>query len=202
VGAVEPDELPDPVAVAITFCGYLERLGIPYVIGGSFASSVHGDPRSTNDVDVIADIREPHVPAFIAGMDPAFYVSEDAVREAIHIGSAFNVIHMRAGIKVDVFVAADDDFNQERIRSRMRVTLGTDPDGALYFDTAEHSILRKLEWFRRGGEVSERQWRDVLGILRVQRDRLDAKRLREWAARLAVSDLLDRAMVERDSSRE
>jgi hypothetical protein len=82
-------------------------------------------------------------------------------------------------------------FEAERLQGRERIEM---PNGVLYVDTAEHTLLRKLEWYRRGGEVSERQWRDVQAIARIQGDRLDRAHLRVWAARLGVSDLLERVM--------
>ena len=193
---MSPDSLPDPIAVAVSFSALLERLGIPYLIGGSFASSVHGEPRSTNDIDVVADIRAEHVQSFVEMLGPEYYVSAEAMQVAVQSEGTFNVIHVRGGMKVDVFVAGQDAFNRERLRLREPVLPLAGPSPTLYVDTAEHSVLRKLEWFRRGGEVSERQWRDVLGILRVQGDRLDVRRLRDWAVRLGVSDLLDRAFRE------
>ena len=192
-----PDTLPDPIAVAVAFSAALERLGIRYLIGGSFASSIHGEPRSTNDIDVVADVRLEHVPPFVEMLGQEYYVSADTMRDAVQSGGSFNVIHLHGGIKVDVFIAGRDAFDQERLLQRVPVNPSADASQTLYVDTPEYSILRKLEWFRRGGEVSERQWRDVLGILRVQGDRLDVHRLREWAARLAVSDLLDRAIAAR-----
>lgn len=196
-----PDTLPDPIAVAVSFSALLEQLGIPYLIDGSFASSIHGEPRSTNDIDVVADIHPEHVPRFVAKLGPEYYVNADAMRAAVAAEETFNVIHVHGGIKVDVFVAGRDAFNQERLRCREPVQPTAGPSPTLYVDTAEHSILRKLEWYRRGGDVSERQWRDVLGILRVQGERLDMHRLREWAARLGVSDLLDRALAAGESER-
>lgn len=190
---VAPDALPDPIGVAVSFCALLDRLGIPYVIGGSFASSVHGEPRSTNDIDVVADLRVELVPALVEALGPDYYVSLDAAREAVLAEGTFNVIHVQGGIKIDVFVAGEDPFNQERLRHREPVRPGTDAGPTLYVDIAEHSIVRKLEWFRRGEESSERQWRDVLAMLRVQGDRLDQSRLRRWATQLGVSDLLVRA---------
>lgn len=163
---VAPDGLPDPLAVAVAFSALLERLGVPYVIGGSFASSVHGEPRSTSDIDIVADLRIEQVSAFVAMIGPDYYVSADAVRNAVHSRSSFNVIHAHAGIKVDVFIAGQDPFEQERLKRRQPVRPLADSGPTLFVDTAEHSILRKLEWFRRGGEVSERQWRDVLAMLR------------------------------------
>jgi len=197
--AVAPDALPDPIAVAVSFTALLERLGVPYLVCGSFASSIHGEPRSTNDIDIVADVRPGHIRKLVAMLGSEYYVSAGAIRDAVRDGGAFNVIHVNGGIKIDVFVAGRDPFDLERLRTRELVRTSTAPSPTVYVDTSEYSILRKLEWFRRGGGVSERQWRDVLGILRVQGERLDLQRLREWAARLGVSDLLALALATRES---
>ena len=102
------------------------------------------------------------------------------------VQGAFNVIYLAGAMKADIFVAGADPFNAERLRCRQHVSLTG--DAHFFVDAAEHSVLRKLEWYRRGGETSERQWRDVLAVLRVQRGRLDESRLKSWAARLDVSD--------------
>lgn len=106
------------------------------------------------------------------------------------------MIHMNAAVKVDLFLVGDDPFNLERLAARQALRLPTEPESRVYVDTAEHSVLRKLEWFRRGGEVSERQWRDAVAILRIQGSRLDQSRLSTWELRLGVADLLDRAFQE------
>ncbi|HZD04194.1 MAG TPA: hypothetical protein VE173_04725 [Longimicrobiales bacterium] len=191
-----PESLPDPVVVALAFTRVLDRLGIRHLVGGSLASSVHGEPRSTNDIDVVADLRREDVAPFVEAVEGEYYVSPPAVRRAIRAGSSFNVIHLSAAVKVDVFVSGGDPFEEERLRSRRQVQVSSDPPESIYLDTAEHSVLRKLEWFRRGGETSERQWRDVLAILRIQGDRLDRAHLDMWARRLGILDLLERARVE------
>jgi len=190
-----PDSLPEPVAVASSIANSLTRIGVSYVIGGSFASSVHGEPRSTNDVDVVADLRQSDADAFIAAIGPEYYVSRAAVVDAIRDGAAFNVIHTPTAVKVDIFVVGADGFDRERLKSRMPVAFASESDSVtLFVDTAENTILRKLEWFRRGGESSERQWRDVVGIMEAQAGRLDRVHLRDWAARLEVADLMDRLL--------
>jgi len=191
-----PVELPDPLQVAASITGVLERLGVRYLIGGSLASSVHGEPRSTNDVDLLVEFRTEHVSPCVEAIRGDYYVSEPPIRSAVTSGSHFNVIHMNAAVKVDLFLAGDDAFNLERLDARQALQLPTEPEVRVYVDTPEHSVLRKLEWFRRGGEVSERQWRDVVAILRIQGARLDQSRLSIWAPRLGVADLLDRALQE------
>lgn len=111
-------------------------------------------------------------------------------------GDSFTVIHTSGAIKIDVFIAGTDSFEAERLSERMRVQVSAHPAAYLYVDTPEHSLLRKLEWYRRGGEISERQWRDVLAIARVQGERLDRARLQLWAHRLGVSDLLVRVLAD------
>lgn len=190
-----PEALPDPLGVALAASGILDRLGIPYVITGSFASSVHGEPRSTDDVDVVADVRPVHVSPLTAALAAEWYVSEQAMREAIDAGTSFNAIHLPTGVKVDIFVVANDPFDAQRVAAARLVRIGQ-PAAVLRIDAAEYILLRKLEWFRRGGETSDRQWRDVLGIIRTQGTRLDRAELATWADRLGVADLLARALRE------
>jgi hypothetical protein len=190
---MSPEVLPEPIAVAAELMEILDRLGIGSLVGGSLASSVHGEPRSTNDVDVLADLALESVDGFVAAIETDYYISADTAREAVRSGGSFNVIHLRTAMKVDVFVAGRDPFNQERLRCRTPIRVSVDPPVSLFMDTAEHSVLRKLEWFRRGNEQSERQWRDVIGVLRVQGEHIDQDRLNRWAVALRVSDLLQRA---------
>lgn len=196
-----PETLPDPIAIAVRFTGILEDLAIEYLVGGSLASSVHGEPRSTNDIDVVAALSLRDIDVLVEALGADFYVSVDAAREAVRTGQFFNVIHIETAVKVDVYVAGPDPFNAERLRLRERVVVGGEPPVAMFVDTAEHSALRKLEWYRRGGEVSDRQWRDVVAILRVQGNALDRARMQEWGRRLGVADLLARAIDEAQGQR-
>jgi hypothetical protein len=188
-----PERPPDPVAVALEMAAVFERLGIAYFAGGSLASSIHGEPRSTVDIDFVADLKTAQVAPLLRALADEFYVSEEAIREALRSGTSFTVIHLPTAVKVDVFMVGKDAFNAERLAHRQRARVGDDPPGEVFVDMAEHIVLRKLEWYRRGGEVSDRQWRDVLGVLRVRGKELDAARLDTWARRLGVTDLLERA---------
>jgi hypothetical protein len=174
----------------------LERLHIPYVAAGSLASSLYGEPRSTDDIDLVADLRAPHLAPLIAALGDLWYVSEPAARDAIAAGGgSFNAIHIPSAVKVDFFVVGTDPFDAHRVATGRAVSLGAGSDARLRVDTAEHTVLRKLEWFRRGGETSERQWRDVVAVLRAQASALDAGELTRWASRLGVTDLLERAQT-------
>lgn len=193
---MNPDQPPDPIEVALTVATALEQCGIPYLVGGSIASSLHGELRSTNDVDFVADLRSEHVAPLLSALGQHFYVTEEAMNEAIGFGTSFNAIHLPTGVKVDMFVAGRDAFNADRLAARQRVQVRLDPPGELFVDIAEYSVLRKLEWYRRGAEVSDRQWRDVVGVLHVKQGRLDEARMDRWADRLGVTDLLERARKE------
>jgi hypothetical protein len=186
-----PNDLRDPVAIALDVGARLDAVGVTWVTGGSIASSVHGEPRATQNVDIVVSLRPRHVKRLLAALERDYYVEADEMRTAIASAATFNAIHFTSAIKVDFFIAGNDPFEAERLACRQAVDT---PDGVLYVDTAEHTLLRKLEWYRRGGDVSERQWRDVLAIARLQADRLDLERLRRWAAHLGVTDLLSRVM--------
>ncbi len=190
--SVEP--LPGVLAVAVDIASRLEGIDVSYVIGGSLASSLHGEPRTTLDVDFVADIPASALPRLVDLLEPDYYVDLGAAQEAVRTGGAFNAVHSTAGVKVDFFVAGSDAFDLERIRTRVAMMVSTSPRQTLWMDTAEHTLLRKLEWYRRGGEVSDRQWRDVVAIVALRGDSLDREELARWAPRLGVSDLLAKVL--------
>lgn len=190
---------PEPFAVTLQVIDILDGLGIRYVIGGSLAGSMHGLTRSTIDSDLVADIRTDHVPAFVAALGSAFYADAAAITSAIIHGSSFNIIHLRTMFKVDIFPSRRP-FDEMQLARRMRQVVSTDPEESAYVLTPEDLVLAKLDWYRLGGESSERQWGDVLSVLRAYLpDRLDRLYLNAWAAHLGVGYLLDRAMREAET---
>lgn len=118
------------------------------------------------------------------------------MREAVAHRTSFSLVHLATATKVDVFLLTGEPFHVERMRARLRVTLGGAPALKAFVGAPEHTVLRKLEWFDRRGRASERQWRDAVGVLRVQGERLDQARLRRWAAALGVAGLLEQALAE------
>ena len=174
----------------------LERLGIPYHVGGSIASSAHGMYRASADIDVVIDPTSTQLEALACALEPAFYVSRSAMAEALSSRCTFNAIHDETSFKIDFFIKGTAPFDDEELRRSIRQEVGDERGRAVLLKSPEDTILRKLEWFRRGGEVSERQWQDVLSILAAARGQLDENHLDRWAVELAIADLLDRARKE------
>lgn len=177
-----------------------EDLGVLYSVVGSIASSSHGMPRSTIDIDLVANLRMPHVAPLVAALTDTYYLDEDAARDAVRRRAMFNAIHLETMLKVNVYVLTDRACDQESFRRRARATLADDPSGrTFFFDTPEDTVVHKLEWYRKG-EVSRRQWDDIRGVLRVQADALDIGYMEQWAAAIGVDDLLARALAESTGS--
>ena len=175
--------------------GVLERQGVPYLVGGSVASSVHGFNRPTEDVDFAAKIRGQHVSQFVSELEAEFYVDAEMIKDAIKEKSSFNVIHYGNGNKADVFVVGFDEWTEQQIARKKLTQVGDDTlPLQVFVATAEDTVVQKLKWYRLGHEISEKQWRDVTGVLKVQADRLDVPYMRHWAGRLEVADLLERAL--------
>lgn len=173
----------------------LESAGARYRIGGSVASSALGVPRSTLDVDLVTDLEPAAIADFVAALQADYYLDEDAVRDAVRRRASFNMIHLSTMLKVDVFIAKASPFDRVSFARHVDRALTDEPGARVYsFRSAEDIVLRKLEWYRLGGEVSERQWNDAVGVLKVQAETLDHGYLEQWARDLGVTDLLARAM--------
>jgi len=188
--------LSEPLAVTLLVIEALEALDVPYLIGGSLASAVHGMARSTADADLVADLRPEHAEPLAQALSEAFYADVEAIGDAIRQRSSFNVIHLETMFKVDVFVHRQRPFDQAQFERRAAQVVASDPERTADVASAEDTVLTKLEWYRMGGGVSDRQWRDVLGVLEVQGERLDLTYLRRWAPALGVADLLEQALVQ------
>lgn len=173
----------------------LDRLEIPFLVAGSVASGSYGLPRQTNDIDVVADFSRSDLAAFCELLEKDFYVNRQTVQEAVRLGRPFNAIHLKGAFKFDFFPAASDLARSELARRQYIVSTVAGLENLEFpVATPEDTILAKLQWYRQGGELSEHQWRDVLGVLQVQAGRLDLAYLRTWATRLRITDLLDRAL--------
>lgn len=184
------------VVVALKVARVLEQLDIPYVIGGSLASTIHGEPRATLDVDFAVQLRPHHAEELVAAFGDEFYVDATALREAAEHRSTCNLVHLPSVVKVDLHVRPDAGIFAEELRRALRLRLGEDPPEFARVATAEDTIVQKLRWYDREGGVSDRQWRDVQGVLKAMNQRLDLDYLQRWATELGLSDLLTRAFSE------
>ena len=186
----------EPIEVTLRVTAVLENLGIPYLIGGSLASTLHGMIRTTQDSDIIAEMRPEHIRPFVSSLENDFFIDEEMIANAVQRDSSFNILHRETMFKVDIFIPYPRSFQQSQLARAQRQDFELDTKMSAIFASAEDTILSKLEWYRMGGETSERQWRDILGILKTRAGDLDLEYLKKWAKDLNVADLLERALNE------
>ncbi|MBW3572162.1 MAG: hypothetical protein KY467_13765 [Gemmatimonadetes bacterium] len=184
----------EALAVTLQVISVLDRLAIPYVVGGSIASSIYGKPRATQDVDVVADVRPEHVQALVAALRSDFYLDEPAIRDAVRRRSTFNVIHLNTLFKVDVFVAKDDVATARELERGRPYVPPQAPGTTITLASAEDTVVQKLYWYRLGDHVSERQWTDAINVLAVRGQELDREYMNDLATHMGVDDLLIRAL--------
>jgi hypothetical protein len=184
----------EPIEVTLKVTDVFEKLGIPYLIAGSLASTLYGLVRTTQDSDIVVEMRLEHLQAFVSDLQDEFYIDEEMIAESIQRNSSFNIIHRETMFKVDVFIPRPRPFLQAQLERAQRQTFSLETEMSAKFASPEDTILSKLEWYRMGGEVSDRQWRDILGVLKTRAGELDLEYLRKWAAELHVGDLLERAL--------
>jgi hypothetical protein len=189
--------LSEPILVVVKLARVLDALQIPYLVGGSLASSVYGIPRATQDADLVADIRLSHVDAMTTALAGEFYVDADMIRDAIKRRASFNVVHLVTMFKADIFISQGDSWSREEMgRARTENLDVSDGKVAVRFASPEDTLLHKMIWYKLGNQVSDRQWSDILGVLKVQGEALDSEYLDRWAPLLDVLDLLQRARKE------
>jgi hypothetical protein len=185
----------NPYVVLVEAIRAFDALGIDYVVVGSIASSIHGEYRASGDVDIVADVKPHHVDPLAEKLKAEFYVDDLMMRRAISNGRSFNIIHLKAIFKIDIFIPATE-LGKQQLARREQHLLDSTGSQQIWIATAEDTILAKLHWYRLGQETSELQWRDITGIIGAGRARLDHEYLGSWAERLKLIDLLHRALAE------
>ena len=189
----------DVVAALRPVADALDALGVRYFLGGSIASSAHGIARASLDADVVAELEPQHVDALANRLSEAYYIPLDRLRSAVVARSSCNFIHLATMFKIDIFVSKGRAFDREAAARARAEAIDESPDAPRFpVASPEDTVLAKLEWFRLGGEISERQWWDVIGLLKVTRH-ADRDYLRRWAAVLDLADLLERALAKADA---
>lgn len=184
----------DPIAITLKVTSVLDSLKVPYFIGGSLASSFHGMVRTTQDADIVAKLEPRDVSPLVAALLDEFFIDEPMIANAVARHSSFNILHKDTLFKVDIFIPLERKFSQQQFARSKAVALSLEADAEAVVASAEDTILAKLEWYQQGGEISERQWRDILGILQVQRDSLELDYLEQTAAQLGLAELLRKAI--------
>lgn len=189
---MEPFEL---LRVVVT---EFEKLGLPYLVTGSIATILYGEPRFTNDIDIVVDLPPDKIPALCKALPASeFYLSEDAVRQAVANRGQFNIIHPASGLKVDVIIPQESDFNRSRFARAQRVSPSS--EYSAMFASVEDVIIKKMEYYREGG--AEKHLRDITGVLKVSGQRVDRDYVDGWAARLGLLDIW-RAVLNRVESKD
>lgn len=180
------------VAALLPLIDALEHLGVGYFIGGSLASAAHGVARATIDADLVADLRADHVAPLVRQLSSAYYLDEARVASAVAHRRTFNAIHLATMVKVDVFVLKARAFDHRELARAVEARIGEASTRTFRFASAEDIVLAKLEWFRAGGDVSDRQWSDVVNVVRVRGSNFDWAYTETWCDALGVADLVER----------
>jgi len=181
-------------AVIQTLADVLDELNIGYAIGGSMASSVYGAVRFTQDADITVEPFSPVADKLYRKLKKDFYISENAMHQAIDNHTSFNVIHFATAFKIDIFVMAGSEFREQIFSRRRKFPLGQATAKALFFVSVEDIVLLKLDWYRQSDYTSQRQWSDILGVLAAQSSAIDFEYLKTWAGKLGVGELLEKAI--------
>ena len=187
---------PQELIILQGFSDILERLGIAYAIGGSIASSIYGTVRFTEDADITVEPFDSQADKLFELLKPEYYISREAMYQALKQLSTFNIIHFESAFKIDVFISKNTAFEKQMMARRRSLKLSDSLEKSFSVVSPEDVILLKLQWYHTGGHSSERQWDDVLGVLAVQAEKLDFEYLKEWAGTLKITELLEKAISE------
>ena len=185
-------EVENAIDIAVKVAAALTAVGADYFVGGSLASSLQGEPRATNDIDFVISLPAGRIHAFRDALGEDFEVDTDMLRDAVLHARTANAFYLPVVTKIDFFGRGYEPFDESEFSRRSSTVVGA-AGQSLFVKSAEDTVLRKLLWFREGGSVSEKQWRDIVGVLRISQKVLDDSYLESWAARLNLTELLARA---------
>jgi len=189
-------EVENAIDIALKVAVALTSVGAEYFVGGSLASSLQGEPRATNDIDFVISMPAGRVNALRDALGGEFEVDTDMLRDAVLHARSANAFYLPVVTKIDFFGRGYEPFDESEF-SRRSSTVVDSAGQSLFVKSAEDTVLRKLLWFREGGSVSEKQWRDIVGVLRISQKAIDSAYLDSWAIRLNLTELLARARTAR-----
>jgi hypothetical protein len=195
MSTASPMNTPEIIQAITPLIDAFERFGIPYYIGGSVASSVHGKRRATQDVDIVADIQRQHIQPLVKLLANDYYIDDEMIRGALQHHSTFNVLHNETGVKVDVFVLTSSILSRQGLQ-RAREEVIEPGSRPFYFASPEDVILNKLNWWKMGGGTSTRQWNDLIEVIKHQAGTLDRKYLQQSAPLIGIADILTQAFID------
>jgi len=176
-----------------------DEMGISYYLCGSLASSAYGLSRTTQDIDLVSDISIEHVNSLVEKLKEKYFIDSEMLRDAIKSETSFNLIHLDTMFKIDIFILKEDPYSKESFNRIQEDSLDQGKNSLkIFISSPEDVILSKLIWFKLGNEISERQWLDVLGVIKIQGDNLDKEYLIQWAKQKDIYDLLRKAFKECD----
>lgn len=167
-------------------CETFDRLGIKYLITGSQATIVYGEPRFTNDIDVVASLTRANYQAFVKSFPVKdYYISEATAQEAVDRSGTFNVLHPSSGLKIDVIIPGRSPYEVGRFERARSIQVS--PDFAAKFASPEDVIIKKLEFYKIGG--ADKHLRDIAGVLRVSGDQLNRAFIEKLAAHFGLTEI-------------
>jgi hypothetical protein len=170
----------------VFLCRHLEQTKIRYFITGSHATIVFGEPRFTNDIDVVVDLNETNCDDFCDGFpESEFYLNRQTAHQECQRQGMFNIIHPGSGLKIDVIVAKDDSRERSRMERSVKIPIADDCEGI--FSSPEDMIVQKLKWHQMGG--GERHLRDIAGILKIRDNTLDVSYISQQVTELGLEKL-------------
>ena len=185
----------DVLDVALIVADAIDASGSEYFVGGSVASSLQGEPRATNDIDFVVAMLGHRVRAFVEKLGSDFEVDQAMLRDALSRGGSANIFYLPMVTKIDIFGLGSTPYDEVEFARRRRMKVRTGGE-ELWIKSPEDTILRKLLWYREGGQVSDKQWRDVVEVLRIRGPHLERPYLDLWAARLSLESLFARARAD------
>lgn len=175
----------------------LDQLGDPYLVGGSLSTSAFGQPRQTNDIDIVLDLPGGRIGEAMNVFSPKFMVSESEIMDAVTSRqpyASFQLLHLERFMKVDVFVKQDTPIQESSFARRRKIKFIGDAEA--WFCSPEDSVLQKIRWYELGNRVSDRQWNDLVQVIEVQAENFDREYFREWADKLGIRELAEEALAE------